>query len=237
MPKRDQTPPYEIMRGRSGQTPTSTGVGSGPAQPPEPGEQSDAYSPGHVPSRAPWWVGSSSPLVLRIPRGLAVLAVVGLLLLIVLAYWVGSKRGEAAAAPDEQETALMGDRSAPQGYFVADEEDYEGPQEDVPEMIVEEDRRVNGMCYIRLMESSEADCRRVAEFFASRGVAILLLRRDNGNFRVYVIERAYPPDQRFSDSAQYYLERMREYGREWKISNGGRGDDLASMDYFQCVRN
>lgn len=184
--------------------------------------------------RVPWWVGSSSPLVLRVPRGLAVLGVAGLVLLIVLAYWVGAVRG-SASAQQAVAAAGMGERSGPEGYYIAADDGYQGPEQEVPEGVVEgEDRRVPGMCYVRVVESTEADCRRIAEFFASRGVAMQVTRGNNDRFRVYVIERAYSPQETESESAQYFLRQMRGHGRAWKVHNGGRGDDLSTMYYAQA---
>jgi len=237
MPRRDQTPPYEIMRSTRANAAAEQG-GDAPAEQ-EPVSSSSANGAGGAGAggstggRGPWWVGSSSPLVLRVPRGLAVLGVAGLVLLIVLAYWVGAVRG-AASAQQAASEAGMGERSGPEGYYIAADDGYEGPEREVPELVVEgEDRRVPGMCYVRVVESTEADCRRIAKFFASRGVAMQVTKGNNDRFRVYVIERAYSPQETESESAQYFLSQMRGHGRAWKRASGS-SSELESMYYAQA---
>lgn len=225
MLRRDQTPPYEIMRGRS--------AGVGTEAPPAADTQAE---PARRPvSKVPWWVGSSAPLVLRIPRGLAVAAVAGLLLLIVVAYWVGSVRGAAAGDRVQEIAQGIGERSGPAGWFESDEEEaYKGPEVEPPEKTVFDERRESGRWYLRLMTSTPEDCRRLADFMHSRGVAIQLVMRDNGRSCVaYAIDRGYRTDEKDQSPAQHYLGWMKQRGREWKLHNGGRGDDLSTMYYAQ----
>lgn len=242
MAKRDQTPPYEIMRSRPGGTAPTGSAGGGSSAGSESDEAGSAsdYSADSVPTlprKAPWWVGSSAPLVLRVPRGLAILIVLGVLVLIVVAYGVGSIRGAASAQPDPNEQGL-GDRSGPTGYYMA-EEAYDGPTVDVPSLVIEDkDVRVPGMWYIRLMESAKVeDCRNLATFMASKGVAIQIVKRNNGRFVAYVADRAYATDEKDSEPARYYLGWIKDRGRELKIHNGGKGTDLSSAYYAQCVKN
>lgn len=224
MPKRDYTPPYEIMRG-------SSNAPQGDASDSTASSQHATDPPSTPTAKAPWWVGSSSPIVLRLPKGLAVLAVVGLLLLIVVAYSVGSARGAASAKPELVQA--IGERTGPAGWFEAEDDAYEGPVERPPEKVILDERREPGLWYLRLMTSTPEDCRRLAEFMHSRGVAIQLVMRDNGRSVAYAIDRGYRTDEKDSEAAQHYLGWMRQRGREWKLRNGGRGDDLSSMFYAQ----
>ncbi|MEO0477147.1 MAG: hypothetical protein AAF085_14435, partial [Planctomycetota bacterium] len=148
MAKRDQTPPYEIMRSRGGASGSGASAGSegGPAEAPENEEDRIPRPPG----RAPWWVGSASPLVLRVPRGVAILSVVGLLLLIVVAYWVGSMRGAASAKPEATDVG-MGQRTGPDGFFVTPDDGYSGPEVEVPEDALAVERREPGLNYMQLI--------------------------------------------------------------------------------------
>lgn len=233
MPRRDQTPPYEIMRSTS-RASTSSPAEPAPAVPePEPAIPTPTPKPSN---RAPWWVGSSSPLVLRVPRGLAILSVIGLLLLIVIAYWVGAVRGAAAVEPTDV-LGGIGDRLGPQGWYEADRAVYSGPEVKPPEEVLFEDRREPGMWYLRLMSSKDVeDCRKLAEFMRSRGVAIQIVISDNGRSVAYAIDRAYRTDEKDQPPAQHYLGWMKQRGREWKLHNGGRGDDLSTMYYAQAKR-
>ncbi|MBX2853128.1 MAG: hypothetical protein KTR15_15445 [Phycisphaeraceae bacterium] len=225
MAKRDQTPPYEIMRSRGG--------ASGGAAPGEGGSDEAPVSEEEriprPPGRAPWWVGSASPLVLRVPRGVAVLCVAGLLLVIVLAYWVGSMRGAAGARPEAVEPGL-GERTGPNGFFESPDDDYAGPEVDVPKDVLVVERREPGLNYMQLITSTREDCEKLARFFGARGVAIQLVPVHNkGLWVAYAVKRGYRSDEMGSESQQRYEQMLRSLGRQWKQSNSGRGTDLSTM--------
>ena len=225
MAKRDQTPPYEIMRSRGGAS------GSGASGP---GEGGSAEAPTseedripRPPGRAPWWVGSASPLVLRVPRGVAIFSVVGLLLVIVVAYWVGSIRGAASARPEAAE-AGMGQRTGPDGFFVSPDDGYAGPEVEVPEDALTVERREPGLNYMQLITSTREDCEKLARFFGARGVAIQLVPVHNrGLWVAYAVKRGYRADELGSESQQRYEQMLRSLGRQYKQSNGGT--DLSTM--------
>jgi hypothetical protein len=192
----------------------------------------NAAEPAPTPGRAPWWVGSSAPLVLRIPRGLALLAVVGVLGVIVLAYLVGSARGAASAEPNPEDRSL-GERSGPDGYFVTSEDGYEGSEVDVPKDPLTAERREPGLNYMRLIQDDEAYCRELAEFFGKREVALQLVLVNNGRSCIaYAVKRGYRGDELDSESCKRYRQQLLSIGQQWKIHNGNRGTDLSTM-YFE----
>ena len=228
MARRDQTPPYEIMRSRGTAAPKPEA-----AEPAVQGDLADEEERINVPRKAPWWVGSSAPLVLRLPRGLAVLSVFTVLMVIVLSYWVGSMRGAAAAKPDPEATAI-GDRFGPSDYYEYKELPYDGPVVEVPEKRMYKEVRKDGYWYLRLMTSSEEECRKLASFLHKRDVAVLLVVNEaKQNCVVYAVDRGYRSGDLSSESAKRYMALMRNHGQAWKESNGGRGDKLSSMYYAQ----
>lgn len=222
MAKRDQTPPYEIMRSRGGAS-GSGAQGVGEADEPVVSETDRIPRP---PGRAPWWVGSASPLVLRVPRGVAILSVLGLLLVIVVAYWVGSIRGAAGAQPEAIETGL-GERSGPNGFFISPTDDYAGPEVDVPKDALTTEQREPGLNYMQLITSTREDCEKLARFFGARGVAIQLVPVHNkGLWVAYAVKRGYRADEMGSESQQRYEQMLKSLGRQYKQSGG---TDLATM--------
>ena len=226
MAKRDQTPPYEIMRSRGGASGSGAPVGEVESGSPVVTEKDSIPRP---PGRAPWWVGSASPLVLRVPRGVAIMCVAGLLLVIVLAYWVGSMRGAAGARPEPDEPGL-GERTGPNGFFESPDDDYAGPKVDVPEDVLTAERREPGLNYMQLITSTREDCEKLARFFGARGVAIQLVPVHNkGLWVAYAVKRGYRSDEMGSESQKRYEQMLRSLGRQWKQSNSGRGTDLSTM--------
>lgn len=222
MAKRDHTPPYEIMRSRGS-------AGDEPAPDPDVPRRRSTDPPPTPPSRAPWWVGSASPLVLRVPRGVAILSVAGLLLVIVVAYAVGTIRGAAGAKP-EAATPGMGERTGPNGFYLSPDDDYAGPQVEVPEDALEVERREPGLNYMQLITSTREDCEKLARFFGARGVAIQLVPVHNkGLWVAYAVKRGYRSDEMGSESQMRYEQMLRSLGRQWKQSNSGRGTDLSTM--------
>ena len=223
MAKRDHTPPYEIMRSRGGASGSGASSGEGDSATPAVTEKDSIPRP---PSRAPWWVGSASPLVLRVPRGVAVLSVAGLLLVIVVAYGVGTIRGAAGLKP-EAATPGMGERSGPNGFFTSPEDDYAGPEVDVPEDALVVERREPGLNYMQLITSTREDCEKLARFFGARGVAIQLVPVHNkGLWVAYAVKRGYRADELGSESQQRYERMLRSLGRQYKQSGGV---DLSTM--------
>ncbi|MEM9110389.1 MAG: hypothetical protein AAGC72_10240 [Planctomycetota bacterium] len=226
MAKRDQTPPYEIMRSRGGASGGGApSAGEGLPGAADPAESDEGGIP-RPPGRAPWWVGSASPLVLRVPRGVAVLSVMGLLLVIVVAYWVGSMRGAASAKPDASDPG-MGERAGPNGFFISPEDGYDGPEVEVPEDDLIVEQREPGLNYMQLITSTREDCERLARFFGSRGVAIQLVKSNNeGLWVAFAVKRGYRADEMGSESQQRYEQMLRSLGRQYK-QNGGV--DLSTM--------
>lgn len=231
--KKDQTPPFEIM-------------GKAPPRAPwheraEPSDHAHAGpTPGSTEGMSPrqwkqWLTQTGPPLVLRVPRGVALAVVLGVLGLIVLAYWVGSERGQATAVE-----RLAADASGPQGRMMripgrtpGGQEHANGPGggaaapvfvEDAPD-----DPRRPGLNYLVLATWNDADAQRLAGFLAEQGVATVLEPWNNTRLRVIAVDRGFEPGE--VDERRAYRQRLLEIGRAWKRHNDGRGTALEDMHY------
>lgn len=253
--RRDQIPPYEIMRSR-GNT-GAPGVGAGePVEAESPSPPARAATPAHAgPSKpaeptggsspsgsaAPWWVGSSAPIVLRVPRGLAALIVVGILGLFVLSYWVGSARGKSAAQQQaEQRSSASGDpvmRNTPSiAISDASERRTSNPESTGgPAVQIFSERREDGLNYLCLLTGNRDECLRLAEFLADKQVAIQLVNHDNNQAVVYAVDQGFRGSELSSDECLAYKRKLQNLGRAWKRYNNDRGTDLGTM-YFALYK-
>jgi len=227
--RRDSIPPFEIMGPsareprslRRAGTPGSAGTPAGGAEPQDTGsvDRPEAGGP---------WTGPGSVLVLRVPRGLAVVAVVAVVLLVVGAYWVGVARGaraerlaiEARLEAQSQTalrpppTAAGPDRAAP------------GPGEPAE---TAGDPRVPGRNYLVLARYPREEARRLAGFLADQGVEAIVVPGHNEGFFHVIATRGFTADQLGGEAYAAYRQRLRQIGRAWKAANDGRGDDLGTM--------
>jgi hypothetical protein len=229
--RRDSTPPYEIMGSRP-TTPQASGRG------PRPGLRQGTGIGGFFQSMADAWrSGASEPLTLRVPRGMAVSLLVGLLGLLVLAYWVGHSRGSSAAEKDvraQYEPALTDDGRVPPDRSGQPGASDAGRQAGTTYQPDEADQRVPGNNYLILALYPPQEARRLRAFLTERQVEVMVGPRNNkGLCQVIVLDKGFTPEE-------YGNERIREpfrnkylaLGRQWQAANDGRGDDLSTM-YFQ----
>lgn len=235
--RRDNTPPYEIMGNRPA-SPQASGRGPRPGMWPgmRPGAGFGAGIGGFFQSMADAWrAGASEPLTLRVPRGMAVSLLAGLLGLLVLAYWVGHSRGGSAAekrVTAMYEPALADDGRVPPerlGGRVNVPNTGQGPGSPAVERA---DPRVPGSNYLILALYPQEEAQRLRAFFAERQVDVLVGPRNNKGLCQVIALNGFTREQmRDTDAAERFLTRMRALGRDWKAANEGRGDDLSSMYY------
>jgi hypothetical protein len=228
--RRNRIAPYEIM--------TRTGQDVAENDPVETwGDEPSGTSPMNTVGQ--WWAatGVGEPWILRLPRGVAVLVGLAILVLIVLGYWVGYSRGLAARPVDELN--MVGpDRShrIPQittstGGISAGQTSPPAPATpDLP--AVRSDPRVAGLNYLILARYPETDAQKLAEFLATLGVETVLDPVDNGrSVHVVAVDRGFTSLEvrSNSDTLQSYERQMRAHGRAWKRHNNNRGDALETM--------
>ena len=221
--RRDQTPPYEIMRGDLGAE-RLPGPDTGPVHPVEQADLSPASASA---------TGAGAPVVIRVPRGFAVLAGAGIVALVVVAYWVGHAQGEEAAARRQQEESQATERNetlrAPKRYLPDRTHPNQGHSA-APVADRARDRRQAGLNYLILALSPLDEARRLQDFISANDVVTIVVPASSNLFQVIVVPGFPAGAPELRDSSEF-KERMKRLGRAWKDHNENRGDDLTDM-YF-----
>lgn len=181
---------------------------------------------------------SNQPIVLRVPRGYAVLFGLLAIGLIILAYLVGRASGFSAArqkAEAEYESKLAMLASLPLDDDALAALDLNGNQEGALEQFVAEgaiDPRQIGLNYLRLAHYPSDEADRLRRFLATQGVATALDPVDNGRFyNVYAVNRGVSADELQSVGAQF-KRKMKLIGQRWKQQQNG-GDALETMIFVK----
>lgn len=241
--RKDHLPPFEIMGSAPPRRPWHEREREGKDEEEDQARDSTAAGPvrsdGVPPGQWLQWLSHAGPpLVLRVPRGLAISVVLGVLGLLVVAYWVGFERGEAAMGGDEPPPAAVsrGDRvpivGAPsggstQGRGASSEPDGAGGDA-VPEVgEAASDPRVPGLNYMVMARRNRRGAIRLAQFIREQGVETILVPDSNEMYLIVATERGF--DEMSSDEYQAYRNRLRAIGRAWKRHNDGRGSALEDM--------
>ncbi len=232
--RRDQIPPYEIM----GRTPRGEGAAEGE---PKGGAAPKASASGRMPAAesmaglGEWLRTWNEPVVLRTPKGVAALVLAGVLGLLVLAYWVGHSRGDAAAAERiAQELAdragLSHPRLPPRGGGAASSGEASGdtasPSTGGGEAPA---TRRAGLNYFVLAHNPPEQAEALVRFLATYGVEAAVIPGHNTGLAKVVALRGFSRDQLVSDGRREYEARLRRIGREWKAANGNKGKDLSDL--------
>ncbi|MEM9253115.1 MAG: hypothetical protein AAGB29_12265 [Planctomycetota bacterium] len=214
MAKRNSIPPYEIM----GRRPAEPGGEGEPEAGPAPVQSSaEAGEPGRMVG------GLSEPVVLRVPRGLAVVAIVGVLGLIVIGYAVGQRRGysagEAAARAQAQEEVneirrMTGRPAIPGGTVDVD--------------AATSDPRRRGLRYYVVSHEPPAEAERLIAFLDRFGVDAAAVASDNPRFVKVIAAQGFSSGELRSATGRDYEQALRRIGRAWQDANDG-GKDLSDL--------
>lgn len=214
--RRDNRAPFEVM-----------GVNT-PGARPVPEVERDLGPPAVAAWRGAldWWQ-AGTPVVLRLPRGWAVLLGVALIGLIVLAYWTGHSRGYTAAevALGQQETEIRTGRAPVELPVGAGDEMVQATPVAPPAV---RDGRQPGKNYLMLALYPESEALRLQRFLAARGVETWVVPSNNGLFHV-VGTKGYTREERSAGADKDYYDLMRRLGRDWQAANDGRGLNLSDM--------
>ena len=201
---------------------------------------------------SPWWVGSSNPIMLRVPRGLAVLAIVGLIGLMVLAYFVGYQRGgggdQVAKHMGASELQGAGTLSQPPaGLTIGDENGTTNggsglaansstgtgggqltPTVD-PDKWPSGTKRKPGLNYLRLALYPLDSAKQLQTFMSKRGLNTVLDKKGKDAYAVIAVNLGVKHIG--SDRALAWKALCRQLGRAWGNHLKNDTENLASMYY------
>jgi hypothetical protein len=232
---RDQIPPYEIMAPRQGAS-SPSGLRSRRS-----GSSWEAGEAG-VESSSSFWHAASKPLVLRVPRGLGVLILIAALGVMVMAYWVGHNRGQAAGSrqlehqlnqllprpglPSPPDGALVGGMSgASEGALAGS---GEGGQA-LKVLVGESDPRQVGHNYLILARYPIDEAQRLVKFLTTHQLDAFIVPSNNTRLVRVVAARGFPSGQWQTQDRSDYENQLRRAGRQWQTEDKGRGIDLSGM--------
>jgi len=228
---RDNRPPYEIMGSRA----PGAGPGGTPGRGPTPRGGLGAGIGGLGRSLLEaWHAGASEPLMLRVPRGMALSLLAGGLLLLVLAYWVGFSRGNSTATQRvraEYEPALIESGRVPPTRGGV-ESTFVGQESPPSALRGYDDPRIPGRNYMVLALYPPQEARRLQGFLAGRQVDVMVGPRNNKGLCQVVSLNGFTREQmRDTDTEERFRTKLLGIGRDWRASNQDKGDDLSSMYY------
>lgn len=251
--RRDSIPPFEIMRKKP---PTSRreehdqtsksesqsdrqAAGSSEAQTSDPVETQTVEAQPQasmIQSLRQWW-GGGAPIVLRLPRGMALVLVVAAVGLLILAYLTGHSRGVSAGEANAESRFEALTRGSMRGGAMVDgggqilSTDGQPIASGKSRVFLPGDAepRRQGLNYPIVARYPLEDAKMLADFIAERGVATLVVSADTTGL-FHVIPLTGFTGEGFRAKQHHAAERrLREIGRQWKIRNNNRGDDLSSL--------
>lgn len=223
-PRRKGATPFEVMGQAARKEASSSMPPSTPAPPSgnAPHDTKPASTGAGWASPSDWWArtGGGAPLVLRVPRGLAVLAVAGLVGLLVLAYWVGHSRGVAAETARHELTATGGApamRTPPAGR--ATPGNRTASQSAGRQQQADADPREPERWYLVLVAVPAREAESLAQWLQEEhGVATVIQNVQNSGLRELIaVDRGFQRDELYtSEPYREYTARLGDIGRAWQ---------------------
>ena len=201
-------------------------------------------------ARKAWWAAFDEPVVLRVPRGIAVVISFGVLTLIGMAYWVGESRGckQAEQAAKEEAERLKtrlpglayGQRGAPSnlGEPLVKNENYQ--EVTLTEQVISEtndivvppnmDPRVLGENYLQVTTCSREKAVELMDFLLSRHkVETAAFTSYSKELVAVVALRGFRVTQDPTSKGHKFRSAMLRVGRDWQKLNGKNTKDLSDM--------
>ena len=220
--QRNQLPPYEIMR-QQAERPAVARPETGPR-----------YSQRLREALTGWWPRADAPIVLHVPKGIAVAVLGGILGLILISYWVGHQRGITATDAryeimSQQQVNLYRPREAPV------QRPRSQTQQSTPlsqlSTTVGNRHRQQGMNHLILATETSERAKELIQFFQIYGVAAAAYPADTkGLVQVWDL-RSFPGEEKGFKNWNEHKRKLQRIGRQWKQHNGNKGSDLSDMYY------
>ncbi|MBI1337996.1 MAG: hypothetical protein GC164_13700 [Phycisphaera sp.] len=236
--RRANNPPFEVMRPRppASHTPTPTqATEHKPSRESNPDRTQPLTHPETIGPRA-WdtFVQSASvPVTWRLPRGYVVLAGVMLLVVIVLAFYVGKSRGykqreaERVASQQVEPTPFKG--PLPEGFpgtggGVGATDGSVGSDPGLPVVIDDAtDPRQKGLNYFVLAHYDKRLAERAVAYLRSHGLDAAAKKVNNGLFQVLAL-RGFTATELKQPARREYEQKIKELGTVWKSQEKGPSD-------------
>ncbi len=182
----------------------------------------------------PGWLMSGPPMVLRVPRGLAMLVVLGVVVILALAFFMGRSQGQRQG---EQETlaTLQASRQA----ISRGQPDETGsvrtgvlPRRGRIYLPNQPDPREAGMNYLILARYPLDEAQRLTEFLADQGLdSVIVPSHTTGLFQVIALH-GFTSEQYRAGEYRAFEREIHRIGQRWREINAGRGDDLRTRTYW-----
>jgi hypothetical protein len=232
MSRKDRIAPFEVMRSGRDRQPNAASPTTD-----DPSLEEQEHEPVSPPVFEPT---GSGPLVLRIPRGYAVVAAVLLLGLFTMVYWVGYSRGDkdrlSKIRQEQVSREEMYNRTADIAAGGSGAVLNKPPvsQSSVKTNVVaggessqvtgsNHGKYVAGFNYFVLVHYPPKEANELVEFLGQHGVDAAAILVNNNRFKVVALE-GFLASELDSAKVREYKQLLRRLGRLWQDSKRGAGD-------------
>ncbi len=177
-----------------------------------------------------WWGQLHQPLVIRVPPGVLVLGVVGLLAAVLLAYWAGQARGFrngqlTMLTGSGQHRAATASKAVVVGTgaveAIRQNSLSHGRSAGVESMARPVPLRRNGLNYFVLAHCPREEATQLVEFLHEHGLESAAFRAQNGRFFQVMALHGFEKDDILGPTRQQLEQRVRELGRLWSTKRYG----------------
>lgn len=222
--RRRKSPPlFELVRTGT----LSTGRSLAPPAPP----MREVEKSSLADTQTGWWSRAQRPIVWRLPVGLATVLILGLVGVVVLAYWAGMTRGTHRAQLSLQADVrdlLQPETLAvvtPSGTWASAMQAEKDSQKTGPEHTAAstgQDPRQSGLNYLVLAHYPPEDAQRLVGFLRQHGVEAAAFRPEKSRLFQVIALHAFHKDQIDSPARRDFEKNIRQIGRAWKAAKLGQ---------------